>query len=339
MLLAYSISCYSITPQELDDLFERPGYDFSHIDPHIQVVNSLKAANEHAFKQRVRNRIIWGGHHAQEAFLHCIQQEDPECIKNIPVGSDADVLRGDSLRAITKELADKPYLKNRIAMMQALIEKVGNAQEWYKRYHFNITNLDYSPLLESAIGLNDEELFDFILAAGIHPDAIKDKRGETPLFKAITFERVEMLKKLIAYGADVTVQGDHLQTPLHWASYIASKKTKIIDELMKAGADVNAQNKWGETPLRIAVDNQLSVHRDSSIETIKTLLEHGAWVNKGVGTKRSLIEYAKGCAQHACKNKEEWIVQTGNWPWATDPCQKLNEAISLMEAYKHTDER
>lgn len=323
LLLVYSVSCCAITPQEP---YELPS----------------NSADVHTFKQHVRNRIIWGGYHAQEAFLNCIKQEDPECIKNIPVDPDADVLEGDSLRAITKELAEKSYLKNRIAMLQAFIEKVGSVREWYIRYRFLADYLDYPPLLESSIGRNDGELFDFILASGIHPDAIKDKYGKTPLFTAITFERLEMLKKLIAHGADVMAQAYSLpyslQTPLHWAAHIASEKTEIIDALVKAGADVNAHTNWGETPLRVAVDNQGDVNRDSSIKTIKALLEHGAWVNKAVGTEKSLIAYAKGRAQNVCKDKEEWIAQTGNWPWATDPCQKLKEAIILMEAYKHNDE-
>jgi hypothetical protein len=289
------------------------------------------------FKEKVRNRIVWGGSHAQEEFIRCIQQQDPECIKNIPISSKASVLQGDSLRAITKELASKPYLKNRLEMLRALIEKVASIQEWYNRYHFNITNLNYQPLLESVIGNNDEALFDFLLASGIHPDHIKNQRGETPLFKAIQFERLEMLKKLIAHGADITIQGNYLQTPLHCAAYMALKKPQIIDELIKAGADVNAHNKFGETPLHDAVGCQAGLYSDSNIKTIEALLKNGAWIDRSPNKKKSPLAYAEGLAESACKMQMEWVARTGNWPCATDPCKKLQDTILLMNEYLKKD--
>lgn len=301
--------------------------------------STYATCSESDFKQKIGNRILWNGPRAQEEFIKCIRQQDPDCIKNIPVSSKAQVLQGDSLRAITKELASKPYLKNRIPMLQALTEKVGGIQEWYKRYHHNITSLNYPQLLECAIGCNDQQLVDFILESAIHPDAIKNPVGQTPLFEAIRFERLEMLKKLISRGADVTLQAEYLTTPLHYAAVMGVKKTEIIDELVRAGADINATDKFGEMPLHEAVALQCGVHTDSCINTIETLLKNGAWVDKSANKRKTPLSYAQNLEKEACEEKQKWIRKTGRWPWATDPCKKLQDTIAVMQQYVKNDEQ
>jgi Ankyrin repeats (many copies)/Ankyrin repeat len=86
--------------------------------------------------------------------------------------------------------------------------------------------------------------------------------GDTALHLAAAGYRVEIVKRLLAAGADPNAAGNHRQSgPLHYAAdgYItgpawdARRQVKTIGALLDAGADVNAQDKNGASPLHRAV--------------------------------------------------------------------------------------
>lgn len=60
----------------------------------------------------------------------------------------------------------------------------------------------------------------------------------------------EIVKHLIAAGADLTATDVYQDTPLHCAARDSS--LAIIECLVEAGADVNAENSQGDTPLHLA---------------------------------------------------------------------------------------
>ena len=109
---------------------------------------------------------------------------------------------------------------------------------------------------------------------------IKNKKGQTPLFK---IHNLEIVNFLIKHGADVNAESTRGETPLHYSM----DKPKITKVLIENGANVNAKINSsfnikinGEitnvlenfTPLHLAVMND-------NIETAKLLIEHGADVN------------------------------------------------------------
>jgi len=102
--------------------------------------------------------------------------------------------------------------------------------------------------------------------------------GDTPLHLAAAGYRVEIVKRLLAAGADPNAAGNHRHSgPLHYAAdgYItgpawdARRQVKTIEVLLKAGADIQAQDKNGATPLHRAV-------RTRCAAAVRCLLQAGA---------------------------------------------------------------
>src|SRR2546428_14196254 len=85
--------------------------------------------------------------------------------------------------------------------------------------------------------------------------------GDTALHLAAAGHRFELVRILLAAGADPNSTKNHRQSgPLHYAAdgYIngpdwnAKKQVQTIQCLLDAGADINAQDKNGASPLHRA---------------------------------------------------------------------------------------
>ena len=125
-----------------------------------------------------------------------------------------------------------------------------------------------------------------------------DARGSTPLMHAAYAGSIELMRTLLAAGAEVKARNDRKASALHWAVADASKVklliasgaeldaktvegrtslylaamqpagTGIAQILLDAGADPNAATLTGTTPIFVAAV--------SSIETLRLLLARGA---------------------------------------------------------------
>ena len=102
--------------------------------------------------------------------------------------------------------------------------------------------------------------------------------GDTALHLAAAGYRVELVRLLLAAGADPNSTANHRQSgPLHYAAdgYItgpvwnAKRQVQTIQCLLDAGADINAPDKNGATPLHRAV-------RTRCAAAVKYLLERGS---------------------------------------------------------------
>src|ERR1051325_6064358 len=115
-------------------------------------------------------------------------------------------------------------------------------------------------LLEANPGLatrpiNESRLCESKIVHWIYP-------GDTALHLAAAGYRVEIVRLLLAAGADPNSAANHRQSgPLHYAAdgYIngpdwnAERQAQTIQCLLEAGAHINAQDKNGATPLHRAV--------------------------------------------------------------------------------------
>ena len=109
--------------------------------------------------------------------------------------------------------------------------------------------------------------------AGADPNASLPG-GETALMTAARTGRVEVVRALIARGADVhATEGRRGQTALMWAA--AEGHVETVEALIDAGADFQTPLDSGFTPLLFAV-------REGKIGVVRALLKAGANVNETV---------------------------------------------------------
>jgi ankyrin repeat protein len=102
-------------------------------------------------------------------------------------------------------------------------------------------------------------------------------RGDTALHFAAAAHNEELVRKLIADGADVRAKNQMGDEPLHAAAIVnpnasrwnQSSQVAAITALVEAGADPNAVNKLGVSPLHKAV-------RTRCAEAVRILLASGA---------------------------------------------------------------
>jgi hypothetical protein len=101
--------------------------------------------------------------------------------------------------------------------------------------------------------------------------------GDTALHLAAAGYRVEIVRLLLAAGADPSASRNHRRSgPLHYAadgysvqpSWDPKRQVKTIEYLVKAGANVNAQDKNGASPLHRSV-------RTRCAEAVRCFLDMG----------------------------------------------------------------
>ncbi len=102
--------------------------------------------------------------------------------------------------------------------------------------------------------------------------------GDTALHLAAAGHRVELVRLLLAAGADPNSNKNHRQSgPLHYAAdgsingpdWNAQRQVETIQCLLDAGAEINAPDKNGATPLHRAV-------RTRCAAAVKSLLDSGS---------------------------------------------------------------
>ncbi len=107
----------------------------------------------------------------------------------------------------------------------------------------------------------------------------------TPLLVAVANQNLELVKFLLAHGADVNARDANGRTPLHFA--VNRRDPDLIRVLLDAKADVNAKDSAGETPLAMAeklpdnrniysVPNRGQFTQADAGDIVALLREHGA---------------------------------------------------------------
>ncbi|MCL7025033.1 hypothetical protein MKW94_013605, partial [Papaver nudicaule] len=102
----------------------------------------------------------------------------------------------------------------------------------------------------------------------------KDKKGQTPLYNAISSGQLDTFAYLLEKGANADASDDKNYTPLHCAAQTG--RTKIITLLLSRGVRVDVACTSG-TALLFAAANG---HQDA----VKVLLDHGANPNNAANS-------------------------------------------------------
>jgi len=127
-----------------------------------------------------------------------------------------------------------------------------------------------SPLVTALTERSEEEISRIIIADLVkHGETIdqEDEDGNTALMFAVSDKRHQMIKDLLALGADVNHKAKDAMD--EFPLLLASRKQdpEILKIVLDAGADLDMQDRDGSTALSIAYND---------IETFKTILEAGA---------------------------------------------------------------
>lgn len=173
--------------------------------------------------------------------------------------------------------------ENKVDLVQLLLTYGGNP---------NLTTADGNTLLDVAISKTvPKRLVELLLVYGCDPNG-KSRVGETPLFRAIEADRLDLITFLLDHGADPNLPGP--KHPLWPCTYrpkalqlllarganfkkcpgILELATSInnmesVTTLLKAGVDPNAKKDGTYTPLCSAI-------RDNRTELVSLLLANGA---------------------------------------------------------------
>lgn len=107
------------------------------------------------------------------------------------------------------------------------------------------------PSLLSSTSANDSNGVTRLLKTGVHPDVGIDQGRPSCLMIAATNGFVELVRLLIAYGADVNTKDADGETPLMWAS--SRGRLECVNEIIKSGADPNIRNTAGRTAIYWAI--------------------------------------------------------------------------------------
>lgn len=92
-----------------------------------------------------------------------------------------------------------------------------------------------------------------LLESGADPNLVVRSRrahGWTPLFAATVAGRLEVIRLLLAAGAEVDVADDHGRTPLLYAALHGQSAAALL--LVRGGADPRRADEVGRTPLSVA---------------------------------------------------------------------------------------
>jgi ankyrin repeat protein/L-ascorbate metabolism protein UlaG (beta-lactamase superfamily) len=112
------------------------------------------------------------------------------------------------------------------------------------------------------------EVAEFLMEQGLDVN-ITDKWGATPLFGA-AWQNPEMVRWLLAHGAEVELQTDSIGSPLTRSIY--GGNAECLQLLIDAGAEVNTSAVGGDRPLKTAVER-------GNVELARLLVEAGAEVD------------------------------------------------------------
>ena len=185
-------------------------------------------------------------------------------------------------------------------MIKFLVKRGANVNEI-----FDFDDGGFTNPLNLSIAFNKPEITRTLLKYGADPN-YKDYRGKTALFYAVITGN-KILRVLLSNGADPNEKDDDGRTPLMLAAIDGETGGDIIKTLLEFGADPNIQDKKGLTALIWTIMN-----RDRSPDFIITaLIRTGGFRAKGWGTWCAISYIYAAAKRHIQINTIKILVKNG----------------------------
>jgi len=132
----------------------------------------------------------------------------------------------------------------------------------------------------TAVSQNDSNALQKLLDSGLDPNLTGVENYQASLLSiACRNNSIDMVKLLLANGADVNIKGHGDYTSLMWAAESA-KTTELMELLITEGADINPIAQDGVNSLIKAIFGVLS--DSGSLAAVKLLIEKGMDVNYAI---------------------------------------------------------
>ncbi|MFC1793921.1 ankyrin repeat domain-containing protein [Planctomycetota bacterium] len=212
-----------------------------------------------------------------KSLFEAVKKADVEQVKQlIAQGADVDA----KWRDIYSRDEEDPWPKDpkRTALRRAV--KVGKIEmvKLLAEAGADVNAGKYPPLCQ-AVDENNKDIAEYLIDHGAN---VNYPQNWGPLTEApYISDNIEMVKLLIARGADINAAG--FQTPLEAA--ILSGRRDIFDLLIQRGAGVNAKDKSGYTAAYMAI------HKDD-IYFLNTLIANGVELNTKYRGGETLLQSA-----------------------------------------------
>ena len=133
------------------------------------------------------------------------------------------------------------------------------------------------PLLYTAVSHDQLEVARYLLEQGEDRDEAGWYNNDTPLHNATHRGRLDLVRLLVEYGADMDIANNRGETPLRMAVDSVGGNLDSLRYLLEQGADVNKADNDGNTPLLYAV--KMGNYYNSSnafLSVMRYLLKQGA---------------------------------------------------------------
>eukprot|EP00002_Diphylleia_rotans_P031753 TRINITY_DN6612_c0_g1_i1.p1 TRINITY_DN6612_c0_g1~~TRINITY_DN6612_c0_g1_i1.p1 ORF type:complete len:507 (+),score=103.46 TRINITY_DN6612_c0_g1_i1:47-1567(+) len=117
------------------------------------------------------------------------------------------------------------------------------------------------------------------------PTSSLSESGTTPIHLAVDSNRIECIREVSRYGADLDTPDGWLgNTPIHWATH--RKNFRMLQTLLDSGASPNIPNNEGNMAVHMAA-------RTGDYSCIEVLLQAGADINTVNGAKQTPLQIAE----------------------------------------------